>query len=162
MRFGLRGLSHIVSTGCTSSTDAMGYAAREIERGGLEYAVAGGTDSPIAPLILRGFQLMRIMTSRWNHEPERGSRPFSQDRDGFVLAEGAWFFVLEELEHARARGARYMARSPATVRLARRFIECVWRSAEKSPRARLDWHSRKLVCLLKRWITSSIMAPRRN
>lgn len=105
MRFGLRGLSHIVSTGCTSSTDAIGYAAREVERGGLEYAVAGGTDSPIAPLIIRGFQLMRIMTARWNHQPDRGSRPFSRDRDGFVLAEGAWFFILEELEHARARGA---------------------------------------------------------
>ncbi|HYP07463.1 MAG TPA: beta-ketoacyl-[acyl-carrier-protein] synthase family protein [Bryobacteraceae bacterium] len=105
MWFGLRGLSHIISTGCTSSTDAIGYAAREVERGGLDYAVAGGTDSPIAPLILRGFQLMRIMTTRWNAEPERGSRPFSRDRDGFVLAEGSWFFVLEELEHARARGA---------------------------------------------------------
>jgi 3-oxoacyl-[acyl-carrier-protein] synthase II len=106
MRFGLRGLSHLFSTGCTSSTDAIGYAAREIERGGLDYAVAGGTDSPIAPLIIRGFQLMRIMTSSWNHEPSRGSRPFSRDRDGFVIAEGSWFFVLEELEHARARGAR--------------------------------------------------------
>jgi 3-oxoacyl-[acyl-carrier-protein] synthase II len=106
MRFGFRGLSHIISTGCTSSTDAIGYAAREVERGGLEYAIAGGTDSPIAPLIIRGFQLMRIMTSRWNHEPERGSRPFSRDRDGFVLAEGAWFFVLEELQHAQARGAK--------------------------------------------------------
>ena len=105
MRFGFRGLSHIISTGCTSSTDAIGYAAREVERGGLEYAIAGGTDSPIAPLIIRGFQLMRIMTARWNHEPTRGSRPFSRDRDGFVLAEGAWFFVFEELEHARARGA---------------------------------------------------------
>jgi 3-oxoacyl-[acyl-carrier-protein] synthase II len=106
MRFGLRGLSHIISTGCTSSTDAIGYAAREIQRGGLEYAVAGGTDSPIAPLIIRGFQLMRIMTSSWNQEPSRGSRPFSRDRDGFVIAEGAWFLVLEEMEHARARGAR--------------------------------------------------------
>lgn len=106
MWFGLRGLSHIISTGCTSSTDAIGYAAREVERGGLEYAVAGGTDSPIAPLILRGFQLMRIMTARWNHDPSRGSRPFSRDRDGFVLAEGSWFFVLEEFEHARARGAQ--------------------------------------------------------
>ncbi|HYI97205.1 MAG TPA: beta-ketoacyl-[acyl-carrier-protein] synthase family protein [Bryobacteraceae bacterium] len=106
MRFGFRGLSHIVSTGCTSSTDAIGYAAREVERGGLEYAIAGGTDSPIAPLIIRGFQLMRIMTSRWNHDPARGSRPFSRDRDGFVLAEGAWFLVLEEREHALARGAK--------------------------------------------------------
>ena len=105
MRFGFRGLSHIISTGCTSSTDALGYAYRNIQAGVLETMVAGGVDSPIAPLILRGFQLMRIMTTRWNHAPERASRPFSRDRDGFVLAEGAWFFVIEELERARARGA---------------------------------------------------------
>ena len=67
--------------------------------------VAGGVDSPIAPLILRGFQLMRIMSTRWNHEPQRASRPFSRDRDGFVIAEGAWFFIIEEMEQARARGA---------------------------------------------------------
>ncbi|HLH15738.1 MAG TPA: beta-ketoacyl-[acyl-carrier-protein] synthase family protein [Bryobacteraceae bacterium] len=105
MRFGFRGLSHIVSTGCTSSTDALGYAFHHIRMGSLSTMIAGGVDSPIAPLILRGFQLMRIMTTRWNHEPERASRPFSRDRDGFVIAEGAWFFVLEELEQARARGA---------------------------------------------------------
>ena len=105
MRFGFRGLSHIVSTGCTSSTDALGYAYRNIQAGVLDTMVAGGVDSPIAPLILRGFQLMRIMTTSWNHAPERASRPFSRDRDGFVLAEGAWFFVMEELEHAKARGA---------------------------------------------------------
>jgi 3-oxoacyl-[acyl-carrier-protein] synthase II len=105
MRFGFRGLSHIISTGCTSSTDALGYALRHLERGELDYAIAGGVDAPIAPLIIRGFQLMRIMTARWNDAPERGSRPFSRDRDGFVLGEGAWFFVLESLEHARARGA---------------------------------------------------------
>jgi 3-oxoacyl-[acyl-carrier-protein] synthase II len=106
MRFGFRGLSHIVSTGCTSSTDALGYACRHIQAGALDTVVVGGVDSPIAPLILRGFQLMRIMTSSWNNDPSRGSRPFSRDRDGFVLAEGAWFFVVEELERARARGAR--------------------------------------------------------
>ncbi len=105
MRFGFRGMSHIVSTGCTSSTDAIGYAYRNIQAGVLNTVVAGGVDSPIAPLILRGFQLMRIMTTSWNHEPERASRPFSRDRDGFVLAEGAWFFVIEEREHALARGA---------------------------------------------------------
>jgi len=105
MRFGFRGLSHIVSTGCTSSTDAIGYAFRNIQAGVLDTVIAGGVDSPIAPLILRGFQLMRIMSTRWNHAPERASRPFSRDRDGFVLAEGAWFFVIEELEHARSRGA---------------------------------------------------------
>jgi 3-oxoacyl-[acyl-carrier-protein] synthase II len=106
MRFGFRGLSHIVSTGCTSSTDAVGYAMRNIQAGVLDMIVAGGVDAPIAPLILRGFMLMRIMSTAWNHEPQRASRPFSRDRDGFVIAEGAWFFVLEELEHARARGAR--------------------------------------------------------
>jgi 3-oxoacyl-[acyl-carrier-protein] synthase II len=106
MKFGFRGLSHIISTGCTSSTDALGYALRHLQRGELDYIIAGGVDAPIAPLIIRGFQLMRIMTSRWNHEPARGSRPFSRDRDGFVLSEGSWFFVLESLDHARARGAR--------------------------------------------------------
>jgi 3-oxoacyl-[acyl-carrier-protein] synthase II len=106
MRFGFRGLSHIVSTGCTSSTDALGYAYRNIQAGVLNTIVAGGVDSPIAPLILRGFQLMRIMSTRWNQEPERASRPFSRDRDGFVIAEGAWFFILEEMEQARERGAR--------------------------------------------------------
>jgi 3-oxoacyl-[acyl-carrier-protein] synthase II len=105
MRFGFRGLSHIISTGCTSSTDAMGYAFHHIQRGALDTMIAGGVDSPLAPLILRGFQLMRIMSTRWNHDPQRASRPFSRDRDGFVIAEGSWFFVMEEMEHAKARGA---------------------------------------------------------
>jgi 3-oxoacyl-[acyl-carrier-protein] synthase II len=106
MRFGFRGMSHVVTTGCTSSTDAIAYACMQLRRGVLDYAVAGGVDAPIAPLIIRGFQLMRIMTARWNQEPERGSRPFSGDRDGFVIAEGSWFFILESYERARARGVR--------------------------------------------------------
>ena len=106
MRFGFRGMSHIVSTGCTSSTDAAGYAFRNIQAGVIDTMVTGGVDAPIAPLILRGFMLMRILTASWNTEPERASRPFSRDRDGFVLGEGAWFFVLEEREKALARGAR--------------------------------------------------------
>jgi 3-oxoacyl-[acyl-carrier-protein] synthase II len=106
MRFGLRGLSHLISTGCTSSTDAIGYAFRHIRHGDLDCMVAGGVDAPIAPLILRGFILMRILASRWNETPELASRPFSKDRDGFVLGEGSWFFILEEMERARNRGAR--------------------------------------------------------
>jgi 3-oxoacyl-[acyl-carrier-protein] synthase II len=105
MRFGFRGYSHIVSTGCTSSTDAMGYAFRTIRMGAIDTVVAGGVDAPIAPLILRGFILMRIMSTHWNACPTRASRPFSVDRDGFVIGEGAWFFVLEEYERAKARGA---------------------------------------------------------
>jgi 3-oxoacyl-[acyl-carrier-protein] synthase II len=106
MRFGFRGMSHIVSTGCTSSTDAIGYAFRNIQWGTLPWMLVGGVDAPIAKLILRGFMVMRILTSNWNREPERGSRPFSRDRSGFVLGEGAWFFVMEDYEHARARGAK--------------------------------------------------------
>jgi len=105
MRFGFRGLSHVISTGCTSSTDAIGYAYRNIQAGVLHTMIAGGVDAPIAPLILRGFMAMRILASRWNDQPERASRPFSRDREGFVIAEGSWFFVLEERERARARGA---------------------------------------------------------
>jgi 3-oxoacyl-[acyl-carrier-protein] synthase II len=109
MRFGLRGMSHVVTTGCTSSTDALGYALRQIQFGFLPMMLVGGVDAPIAPGIMKGFTLMRIMTSSWNHAPERASRPFSADRDGFVVAEGSWMFFLEEYEHARARGARILA-----------------------------------------------------
>jgi 3-oxoacyl-[acyl-carrier-protein] synthase II len=106
MRFGFRGPSHVISTGCTSSTDALGNAFHNIQWGISPWMLAGGVDAPIAPLIVRGFTLMRILTSHWNQEPTRGSRPFSRDRSGFVLGEGAWFFVLEEVEHAQARGAK--------------------------------------------------------
>ncbi|MBM3737282.1 MAG: beta-ketoacyl-[acyl-carrier-protein] synthase family protein [Acidobacteria bacterium] len=106
MHFGFRGLSHIVSTGCTSSSDAIGYAFRNIRAGVIDTMIAGGVDAPIAPLIVRGFQIMRIMTAAWNHDPGRASRPFSRDRSGFVIAEGAWFFVLEERDRAVARGAK--------------------------------------------------------
>lgn len=106
MRFGFRGLSHVVSTGCTSSTDAAGYAYRQIQMGLLDRIVCGGVDAPLAPLIMKGFLVMRIMSTAWNREPARGSRPFSKDRDGFVIAEGAWFFVMESLDSALARGAK--------------------------------------------------------
>jgi len=109
MRFGFRGLSHVVTTGCTSSTDALAHAFREIQRGALPLMLAGGVDAPLAYGIVKGFTLMKILTTSWNDAPERASRPFSADRDGFVLAEGAWMFILEELEHARARGATIYA-----------------------------------------------------
>ena len=109
MRFGFRGFSHVFTTGCTSSTDALGYALRQIQFGTLPMLLTGGIDVPLAPGIMKGFCLMKIMTPSWNHDPERGSRPFSRDRDGFVVAEGSWMFVLEEYEHARARGAHIYA-----------------------------------------------------
>jgi 3-oxoacyl-[acyl-carrier-protein] synthase II len=109
VRFGLRGPSHVITTGCTSSTDAFGYSLRQIQAGRLDMVLSGGADAPISLGIVKGFILMKILTDSWNHAPERGSRPFSVDRDGFVLAEGAWIFVLEEYEHARARGAKMLA-----------------------------------------------------
>jgi len=109
VRFGLRGPSHVVTTGCTSSTDAIGYALRQIQSGRLDCVLSGGADAPIALGIVKGFILMKILTDSWNQAPQKGSRPFSADRDGFVLAEGAWTFIMEEYEHARARGAKPLA-----------------------------------------------------
>jgi 3-oxoacyl-[acyl-carrier-protein] synthase II len=109
IRFGLRGASHVVTTGCTSSTDAFSYAMRQIQTGRADLILSGGADSPIALGIVKGFLLMKILTTAWNDAPEKGSRPFSVDRDGFVLAEGSWMFVLEEYEHAKARGAQMLA-----------------------------------------------------
>ncbi|HEX4426273.1 MAG TPA: beta-ketoacyl-[acyl-carrier-protein] synthase family protein [Terriglobales bacterium] len=109
VRFGLRGASHVITTGCTSSTDAFGYCMRQIQSGRLDMILSGGADAPIALGIIKGFILMKILTDSWNEQPERGSRPFSADRDGFVVGEGAWMYVLEEYEHARARGAKILA-----------------------------------------------------
>jgi 3-oxoacyl-[acyl-carrier-protein] synthase II len=109
VRFGLKGASHVITTGCTSSTDAMSYAMRQIESGRLDWVLTGGADAPISLGTVKGFILMKILTDRWNHSPEQGSRPFSVDRDGFVVAEGAWMFILENYEHAKARGAKVLA-----------------------------------------------------
>ncbi|HYP02689.1 MAG TPA: beta-ketoacyl-[acyl-carrier-protein] synthase family protein, partial [Pyrinomonadaceae bacterium] len=109
MAFGLRGLSHIISTGCTSSTDAIAYAAEHIALGRQDAMLAGGVDAPIAPGILAGFNLMTVLTKDWNDAPAQASRPFSRDRSGIVLGEGAWIYFLEDYERAHARGARIYA-----------------------------------------------------
>jgi 3-oxoacyl-[acyl-carrier-protein] synthase II len=109
MRFGFRGYSHVVTAGCTSSTDAIGYAYRHIQAGALPMFLVGGVDSAITPGIIKGYSLLRALTQSWNHAPECASRPFSADRDGFVMAEGSWMFILEDYDHARARGARIYA-----------------------------------------------------
>ena len=142
MRFGLRGMSHVITTGCTSSTDAFGYALREIQFGFIPMLLVGGVDTPIAPGIMKGFALMRIMTSSWNHAPERASRPFSADRDGFVLAEGAWMFVWKSTSTPVLAVHEFSPKSPVMDRLARRFIACACRSAAKSRRARFRWRWR--------------------
>ena len=109
MVFGLHGLSHIVSTGCTSSTDAIFYASQHIALGRQDKMIAGGVDSPISPAILKGFEVMTVCTDKWNDEPARASRPFSRDRSGMVIGEGSWMYILEDLESAQSRGAKIYA-----------------------------------------------------
>jgi 3-oxoacyl-[acyl-carrier-protein] synthase II len=105
----LRGPSHVISTGCASSTDAIGYARMMIRSGVARATVCGGADAPVAPGILTAFEKMRVVSTRRWDRPEQSSRPFDAQRDGFVLGEGAWMFVLEDLEHARSRNATVLA-----------------------------------------------------
>ena len=104
-RLGLTGRSICLSTSCVSGTDAVGFAFHRIRSGRADVVLAGGADAPIAPVTFGCFTVIRAMSTR-NDAPERASRPFDRDRDGFVLSEGAAAVVLEELEHARRRGAR--------------------------------------------------------
>lgn len=103
-RHGLYGPALVVSTGCTSGIDSIGYAHQLIVDGELEVALAGASDSPISPVTLASFDAIQATTPD-NDDPAHASRPFDRDRHGFVLAEGAAVLVLEELQHARARGA---------------------------------------------------------
>ena len=109
MAYDLHGFSHLISTGCTSSTDAIGYAYRNLKLGVIDYVICGGADATITEAVMTGFCIMRIVSNSRNHAPEQASRPFSRDRDGFVLSEGAWMFIIEREETAKARGARIYA-----------------------------------------------------
>ena len=106
---GLHGISHVLSTGCTSSTDAIGYAAMLLRSGEFDVLLSGGTDGCVLPGMIFGFSRMRAVSTRYNDRPNTASRPFDRGRDGFVLGEGAWMVVLEREDRARARGARIYA-----------------------------------------------------
>ncbi|GAB2912277.1 MULTISPECIES: beta-ketoacyl-[acyl-carrier-protein] synthase family protein [unclassified Streptomyces] len=101
---GAEGPATVVSTGCTSGLDSVGYARDLIAEGTADVMIAGGADTPVSPIAVACFDAIKATTPR-NDDPEHASRPFDRTRNGFVLAEGAAMFVLEELEHARARGA---------------------------------------------------------
>ncbi len=109
IRFGFTGPSHVLSNGCTSSTDAIGYAVHAIRRGELPLILTGGAEACITPGMMQGFCRMRAAAVGWNDRPGAASRPFDRDRSGFVLGEGAFMMVLEESGHARSRGARIYA-----------------------------------------------------
>lgn len=109
MAYDLHGFSHLISTGCTSSTDAVGYAYRNLKLGVCDYVLTGGADATITEAVMTGFCMMRIVTNSYNSDPTAGSRPFTRNRDGFVLGEGSWMFVMEREATARARGAHIYA-----------------------------------------------------
>lgn len=105
----LHGISHVVSTGCTSSTDAIAYAASMIRLGEADVILSGGADACVTPGMIFGFSKMKVVATRYNDLPATASRPFDRERDGFVLGEGAWMVVLERESRARARGAKIYA-----------------------------------------------------
>jgi 3-oxoacyl-[acyl-carrier-protein] synthase II len=105
----LHGVSHVLSTGCTSSTDAIGYAAGLVRGGEADIMLTGGADACVTAGMMFGFSRMRAVSTTYNDRPAEASRPFDRGRDGFVLGEGAWMLVLEREERARARGAAIYA-----------------------------------------------------
>ena len=109
MALQLHGISHVLSTGCTSSTDATGYAISLLRAGEADALLCGGVDACVTPGMIYGFSRMRVVSTAFNDTPELASRPFDQARDGFVLGEGAWMYVLEREDRARARGAHVYA-----------------------------------------------------
>ena len=108
IRFGLRGTNYAVATACASATNAMGDAFKAIQYDDADIMVTGGTEAACTPMGLAGFSNMRALSER-HDDPAGASRPFDRDRDGFVLSEGAGLLVFEEIEHAKARGARIYA-----------------------------------------------------
>jgi 3-oxoacyl-[acyl-carrier-protein] synthase II len=109
MVYGTRGPAYTQVTACASGTDALGQALDLIRSGRCDVVIAGGTEACLVPFSIGGFQMLKALSTKRNHEPEKASRPFDADRDGFVLGEGAGILILESEEHAKNRGAPILA-----------------------------------------------------
>jgi 3-oxoacyl-[acyl-carrier-protein] synthase II len=145
---GLRGISHVLSCGCTSSTDAIGYAAALIRAGEYDVLLSGGTDGCVLPGMIFGFSRMRAVSTHYNDRPAAASRPFDRGRDGFVLGEGAWMFVLEREDRAIARGATRHAR-----------IEGYGSTCDAYHRVQMDPDGGEIVRCIESALTKAHRAP---
>ena len=141
---GLHGVSHVLSTGCTSSTDAVGYAAALVRSGESEAVLTGGADACVTPGMIYGFCRMRAVSTGYNDRPMQASRPFDRARDGFVLGEGAWMIVLEPEDRARARGAHIYA-----------FVEGYGSTCDAYHRVQMDPDGEQIVAAMRLAIARS-------
>ena len=163
MRFGLRGMSHVITTGCTSSTDAFGYALRQIQFGFLPMMLVGGVDAPIAPGIMKGFTLMKIMTvvvEPCARSAPRGRSPPIAMASWWPKARGCSSWKSTSMRGRVERGS--WPKSPDTARPARRSIACACRNAAKSRRAPFRWRWKMPAIAAQTSATSTCTAPRRS